>query len=80
MARSTMFFDWKNQYCENDCTTQNYLQIQYNLYRITKGIFSPTELEQNFSNLNGSAKDPEQPKHLKKGVNERTERLRIQAP
>ena len=34
-----MFFDWKNQYCENDYTTQNNLQIQCNPYLITKGIF-----------------------------------------
>ena len=25
-----MFLDWKNQYCENDPTTQSNLQIQYN--------------------------------------------------
>ena len=26
--RYTMFLDWKNQYCENDYTTQSNLQIQ----------------------------------------------------
>ena len=39
MERYIMFFDWKNQYCENDYTTQNNLQIQCNPYLITKGIF-----------------------------------------
>ena len=34
---------WKNQYCENDYTTQSNLQIQCNPYQITNGIF--TELE-----------------------------------
>ena len=34
-----MFLDWKNQYCENDYTTQSNLQIQYNPYQITNGIF-----------------------------------------
>ena len=34
-----MFLDWKNQYCENDYTTQSNLQIQCNLYQITNGIF-----------------------------------------
>ena len=31
--------DWKNQYCENDYTTQSELQIQRNLYQIINGIF-----------------------------------------
>ena len=39
MKRYTMFLLWKNQYCENDCTTQSKLQIQYNPYQITNGIF-----------------------------------------
>ena len=30
MEKYTMFVDWKNQYSENECTTQNNLQIQYN--------------------------------------------------
>ena len=44
MERYTMFLDWKNQYCENDYTTQSNLQIQCNPYQITSGIFK--ELEQ----------------------------------
>ena len=39
-----MFLDWKNQYGENDYTTQNNLQIQCNPYQITVAFF--TELEQ----------------------------------
>ena len=39
MERHTMFLDWKNQYCENDYTTQSNLQIQCNPYQITNGIF-----------------------------------------
>ena len=31
--------DWKNQYSENEYTTQNNLQIQCNLYQATNGIF-----------------------------------------
>ena len=34
-----MCLDWKNQYCENDYTTQNNLQIQCNPYQTTNGIF-----------------------------------------
>ena len=44
MERYTIFLDWKNQYCENDSTTQSNLQIQCNPYQITHGIFM--ELEQ----------------------------------
>ena len=31
--------DWKNQYSENEYTTQSNLQIQCNLYQATSGIF-----------------------------------------
>ena len=40
--RYTMFLDWKNQYCENDYTTQSNLQIQCNPYQITNDIFYGT--------------------------------------
>ena len=42
MERYTMFLDWKNQYCENDYTTQSNVQIQRNPYQITNGIFYRT--------------------------------------
>ena len=32
----------KNQYCQNDYTTQSNLQIQSNPYQITDGIFHRT--------------------------------------
>ena len=35
-----MFMDLKNQYSENEYTTQSNLQIQCNLYQATNGIFS----------------------------------------
>ena len=38
MERYTMFLDWKNQYCQNDYTTQSNLQIQCNPYQITNSI------------------------------------------
>ena len=37
-----MFLDWKNQYCENDYTTQSNRQIQSNLCHTTNGIFQRT--------------------------------------
>ena len=42
MERYTMFLDWKNQYCENDYTTESNLQIQCNSYQITNGVFYGT--------------------------------------
>ena len=42
MKRYTMFLDWKNQYCENDYTTQSNLQIQCNPCQITNGVFYRT--------------------------------------
>ena len=43
--RSTMFLDWKNQLCENDCTTQSNLRIQCNPYQTTNGIFHRTRIK-----------------------------------
>ena len=45
MERYTMFLDWKNQYCENDSTTQSNLQIQWKPYQITNGIFYGTRTQ-----------------------------------
>ena len=39
MERYTVFMDWKNQYSENEYTTQSNLQIQCNPYQATSGIF-----------------------------------------
>ena len=44
MERYTMFLGWKNQYCENDYTTQNNLWIQCNPYPIINGIFHRTRI------------------------------------
>ena len=38
MEKYTMFMDWKNQYSENEYTTQSNLQIQCNPYQATNGI------------------------------------------
>ena len=57
MERYTMFLDWKNQHCENDCTAQSNLQIQCNPYQTTNGIF--TELQQkNFTICMETQKTP----------------------
>ena len=37
-----MFMDWKNQYSENEYTTQSNLQMQCNPYEATNGIFQRT--------------------------------------
>ena len=38
MKKYTMFMDWKNQYCENDYTTQGNLYIQCNPNQATNVI------------------------------------------
>ena len=38
MEKYTMFMDWKNQYSENEYTTQSNLQIQCNPGQATNGI------------------------------------------
>ena len=45
MESYTMLLDWKNQYCQNDYTTQGNLQIQCNPYQITKDILHRTGKE-----------------------------------
>ena len=42
MEKYTVFKDWKNQYSENEYTTQGNLLIQYNPYQTTNGIFQRT--------------------------------------
>ena len=42
MEKYTMFVDWKNQYSENEYSTQTNLQIKCNLYQANKGIFQRT--------------------------------------
>ena len=37
MERGTIFLKWKNQYCQNDYTTQSNLQVQCNFYQTTNG-------------------------------------------
>ena len=39
MEKYTLFMDWKNQYSENEYTTQSNLQTQCNPYQATNGIF-----------------------------------------
>ena len=42
MEKYTMFMDWKNQYRENEYSTQSNLEIQCNPYQATNGIFQIT--------------------------------------
>ena len=43
MEKYTMFMDRKNQYSENEYTTQSNLQIQCNPYQAINGIFERTK-------------------------------------
>ena len=49
MEKYTVFMDWKNQCSENEYTMQRNLQIQWNPYQATKGIFQRTRTN-NFTN------------------------------
>ena len=42
MEKYSVFMDRKNQYSENEYTTQSNLLIQYNPYQATSGIFQRT--------------------------------------
>ena len=60
-----MFLDWKNQDCQNDYTTQGNLQIQYNPYQITNGIFHRTRTK-NFLIYMETQKTPNNPSYPEK--------------
>ena len=49
---------WKNQYSENEYTTQNNLEIQQNPCQITSGILQRTGTKK-FYDLYGNTKDSE---------------------
>ena len=64
MEKYTMFMDRKNQYSENENTTQSNLQIQCNPYQATNGIFQRTRTN-NFT-IYMEIKNLEQPKQFEK--------------
>ena len=59
MEKYIMFMDRKNQYSENEYTTQSNLQIQCNPYQATNGIFHRAKTN-NFT-IYGNTKNLEQP-------------------
>ena len=61
MEKYTIFMDQKNQYSENEYTTQSNLYIQCNPYKATKGIFPRTRTN-NFTIYMGKKNKLEQPK------------------
>ena len=65
MERYTMFLDWKNQHCENDCTTQSNLKIQGNPYQATNCIFHRTRTK-NFTICMETQKTPNSQSTLEK--------------
>ena len=60
-----MFLRRKNQYCENDYTTKSNLQIQYDPYQITNGIFHRTRTK-NFTIHMETQKTPNSQSSLEK--------------
>ena len=61
MEKYTMFMDWKNQYSENEYTTQSNLQIQCTPYQATNDIFHRARTN-NFTICMEIQKHLEQPK------------------
>ena len=51
MEKYTMFMDQKNQYSENEYSTQSHLQSQCNPYQATNGIFHRARTN-NFPEIN----------------------------
>ena len=60
MEKYTMLMDWKNQYSENEYTTQSNLQIQSNPNQATNCIFQKTRTK-NFTICKEIQKNLEQP-------------------
>ena len=65
MERYSMFLDRKNQYCESDCTTKCNLQIQFDPYQITNGVFHRTRTK-NFTIRMETQKTPKSQSSLEK--------------
>ena len=67
MEKYTMFFNWKNQHCENDYTTQSNPQIQCNPYQITNGTFHKSKTnKQNLKIYIETQKTPNSQNNLEK--------------
>ena len=65
MEKYTVFMDQKNQYSENEYTTQSNVQIQCNPYQATSGIFHRTRLK-NFKICMGIQKTSNSQSNLEK--------------
>ena len=65
MEKYSMFLGRKNQYCENDYTTKCSLQISYDPYQITNGIFQRTRTK-NFTSHMETQKTPNSQSSLEK--------------
>ena len=58
-----MIMDWKNQYSQNDYTTQGNLQIQSNPYQITNVSFHRTRTKKSYMETH---KTPNSQRNLEK--------------
>jgi len=65
-----MIMDRKNEYCQNDYTTQGNLQIQSNPYQITNGSFHRTRMKKSLKIYMETRKTPNSQRNLEKGTME----------
>ena len=72
-----MFIDWKNQYSENEYTTQSNLQIQCNPYQATNDIFHRSTTN-NFTTCMEIPKISNSQSNLEKEWNQRNKPSRLQ--
>ena len=77
MERYTMFVDWKNQYCQNDYTTQGNLQIQCNPYQITSGIFHRNRTKSQKNSIPFTT-ETKRTKHLRINLSKQRQKTYIQ--
>ena len=78
MEKYTMFIDWKNQYSENDYTTQSNLQTQCNPYQAANSIFHRTRTD-NFTIFMETQKTLNSQRNLEKEWNWRNQPAWLQA-
>ena len=66
MERYTMFFNWKNQHCQNDYNTERKLQILLNFYQIINDSSSQKYITKNLKICMEIQETPDMQSNLEK--------------